>query len=123
VTAGDDRAAGVLTSLAADIDHLAEVAPLGVQRTILGEVARLARERAESYRAGTQDAGTGDGRAGDAQESPEPSQAREDAIRYDERRKVLDAARSRTVQMTRADGQEVAAVQWSSLLEALGVKP
>jgi len=46
-----------------------------------------------------------------------------ESMRYDERRKVLDAARSITVLMTRANGAEVAAVQWSELLEALGMKP
>jgi hypothetical protein len=42
---------------------------------------------------------------------------------FDERKRVLDEARKSTVLMTRADGSEVAAVQWSTLLEALGMKP
>jgi hypothetical protein len=60
---------------------------------------------------------------GSGPESPGPSQAREDAIRYDERRRVLDAARRVTVLMKRTDDHTVAAVQWSELLEALGMKP
>jgi hypothetical protein len=48
---------------------------------------------------------------------------REDNAHLVERRRVLDAARSLAVLMTRVDGAEVAAVQWSALLEALGLKP
>lgn len=56
-------------------------------------------------------------------DADEPAEPDPGALSYGERRRMLDAARPLTVLMTRADGAQVAAVQWSALLEALGMKP
>lgn len=113
--------AEALREFAQVLDEMTELARPGTAvRGSLVQIAKLARERSSASPGATEDARPVSLDAPEASGSP---QGREDAIRYDERRRLLAASRSITVLMTRADGAKVAVVQWSALLKALGLKP